>query len=63
MFTTVITQHQLYVMDIKTIKGQEEFTPNKDGTALYSRRYSLYRGLIPYPLGSQLKNKKPHLEE
>lgn len=51
MFTTVITQHQPIVMDIKTIKGQEEFTPNKDGTALYSRRYSLYRGLIPYPLG------------
>lgn len=48
MFTTVITQHQLY--DIKKIKGQEEFTPNKDGTALY-------RGLIPYPLGSRFKNK------
>lgn len=30
MFTTVITQHQLHVMDIKTIKGQEEFIPNKD---------------------------------
>lgn len=59
MFTTMITQHQVYVMDIKTIKGQEEFTPNKDGTALYSR-YSLYRSYI-ISIGQSIKNPKNHV--